>query len=150
MGRNCTLIGCTYAFDSARCTDGAHCQGTVPSRQLIGAESRCMPPNPQSLPSYSLKFFLALQSTPSHHPNPCLRMKPLSYSDCFPSPPRPDPHPDLIEYKLQQCFDLLRLLPKFRQKPHLFGQLIHLIHFNLSCVTPSCQSFIPRPAHQNH
>lgn len=25
MGRNCTLIGCTYVCDSAPCTDVAHC-----------------------------------------------------------------------------------------------------------------------------
>uniref|UniRef100_A0AAV2L8D6 Uncharacterized protein n=1 Tax=Knipowitschia caucasica TaxID=637954 RepID=A0AAV2L8D6_KNICA len=60
--RNCTLIGCTYACDSAPCTDGAHCCGMVLLRLLIGPKSRCTrsplhPPHPYA--QFSLLLYLA-------------------------------------------------------------------------------------------
>ena len=63
MGRNCIVIGCTYACDSAPCTlMGPHCQRTVPSRPLIGTKSRCNPTTPSA-------SFQGLPPTlPEHNP----------------------------------------------------------------------------------
>ena len=131
MGRNCTLIGCTYACDSAPCTlMGPIVRERCLRGRWLGLRADATPPHPLH-PSHP-----SIVSLPLHRniPPPPKNNK-KKKTKC----PSPTPTELLswfcslqIEYKLQQCFGLRRLSSKLS----LLWEIIHLTQLHLSCLTP--------------